>query len=142
MQGYHPSLVLVSKQVLLALSPLHHQVLPPPATAHLLPSSFLPAIRKALMQQLFDAPVLDGFEHEGCSLQLWHVWWHSGCGCMRHSISRQPTANICRSSSSSRQLLPRRARLAGAAAAANPAAGASVTKAASQATTTAAAAAL
>jgi hypothetical protein len=53
-------------------------VLPPPATAHLLPCSFLPAVGKALMQQLFDAPVLDGFEHEGCSLQLWHVWWHAG----------------------------------------------------------------
>lgn len=76
MQGYHPSLVLVSKQVLLALSPLHHQVLPRPAAAHLLPSSFPSAVGKALMQQLFDAPVLDGFEHEGCSLQLWHVWWH------------------------------------------------------------------
>ena len=77
-QAYHPSSSLLSKQVLLALSPLHQQVLPPAEVAHYLPSSFMPAIGKALMQQLFDAPVLDGFEHETCRLQLWHVWWHVG----------------------------------------------------------------
>lgn len=70
--------MLVSKQVLLALSPLHHQVLPPPEVSYLLPSSFVPAVGKALMQQLFDVPVMDGFQHPHCSLQLWHVWWHVG----------------------------------------------------------------
>jgi hypothetical protein len=80
LQGYHPSLVLVSKQALLSLSPLHHQLLPPPEVAHLLPSSFAPAVGKALMQQVFDSPVLDAFEYEHPSgrLQLYHVWWHVG----------------------------------------------------------------
>jgi hypothetical protein len=78
LQGYHPALTLLSKQVLLALSPLHHQVLPQAEVAHLLPSSFAPAVGKAVMQQLLHTPVLDGFEHDDCRLQLWHVWFHVG----------------------------------------------------------------
>jgi hypothetical protein len=71
----------VSKQVLLALSPLHHQLLPPAEVAHLLPSSFAPAVGKALMQQVLrhtPVPVLAGFQHKHAQLHMWHVWWHVG----------------------------------------------------------------
>jgi len=78
LQAYDPAITLVSKQVLLALSPLHQQLLPPPEVAHFLPSSFVPALGKAVMQQLLHAPVLSSFEHDHCRLQLWHVWWHVG----------------------------------------------------------------
>ena len=87
LQAYHPSTVLLSKQVLLCLSPLHHQVLPPPEVAHLLPSSFAPAVGKALMQQVLlntPVPVMAGYEHKHARLHMWHVWWHvglrRGCG--------------------------------------------------------------
>jgi hypothetical protein len=94
LQSYHPSTVLLSKQVLLALSPLHHQVLPPPEVAHLLPSSFMPAVGKGLMQQLFQVSVMDGFQHQHCSLQLWHVWWHVGLRRYRwvQQLQQQATA--------------------------------------------------
>jgi hypothetical protein len=86
--------VLVSKQVLLALSPLHHQVLPPPEVAHFLPSSFQPSIGKALMQQLLQAPVMDGYQHQHCTLQPWHVWWHVGLRRYRwvQQLQQQATA--------------------------------------------------
>jgi hypothetical protein len=51
------------------------QLLPPPELAPFLPSSFLPAIGKALMQQLLlQGPLLQGFQHESApAMQPWHV---------------------------------------------------------------------
>jgi hypothetical protein len=65
--------------VLLALSPLHHQQLPQPELAPLLPSSFGPAVSRLLMQQLGLGSSLREFEHEAAGQPLmWHVWWHVG----------------------------------------------------------------
>ena len=47
----------------------------------MLPSSFAPAVGKALMQQLLQhtpVPVLAGFQHKHARLHMWHVWWHVG----------------------------------------------------------------
>jgi hypothetical protein len=74
-----PAAALLSHQVLLALSPLHHQQLPQPQLAALLPSSFGPVVGKVLMQQLGLQGVLQEFQHEAAGQPLmWHVWWHIG----------------------------------------------------------------
>jgi hypothetical protein len=75
---HHPFLPLQAKQLLLALSPLHAQLLPPPETAFLCPSSFPAAVGKALAGQLLCRPVLDMFQHGQAHLSMWHVWWHIG----------------------------------------------------------------
>jgi hypothetical protein len=64
--------------MLLALSPLHAQLLPRPETAFLCPSSFPAAVGKALAGQLLSRPVLDMFQHGQAHLSMWHVWWHIG----------------------------------------------------------------
>lgn len=91
LQVYNPAITLLSKQVLLALSPLHHQLLPPAEVAHYLPSSFVPSLGKAVMQQLLHCctPVLSSFEHDHCRLQLWHVWWHVGLRRYRELLETQ-----------------------------------------------------
>jgi hypothetical protein len=80
LQSYStPAAALLSHQVLLALSPLHHQQLPQPQLAALLPSSFGPVVGKVLMQQLGLRGVLQEFEHKTAGQPLmWHVWWHIG----------------------------------------------------------------
>ncbi|KAF6256668.1 hypothetical protein COO60DRAFT_88069 [Scenedesmus sp. NREL 46B-D3] len=70
--------MLVAQQLLLALSPLHAQLLPRPETAFLCPSSFPAAVGKALAGQLLSRPVLDMFRHDQAHLAMWHVWWHIG----------------------------------------------------------------
>jgi hypothetical protein len=77
-QGYCPGTVVLAQQLLLALSPLHAQLLPRPETAFLCPSSFRPAIGKLLMRELLSRPVLDMFQHSQAQLSMWHVWWHIG----------------------------------------------------------------
>jgi hypothetical protein len=83
----HPFLPLQAKQLLLALSPLHAQLLPRPETAFLCPSSFNAAVGKALAGQLLSRPVLDMFAHEQAHLSMWHVWWHIGL--RKYAASRQ-----------------------------------------------------
>jgi hypothetical protein len=77
-QFYNPALPLLAKQLLLALSPLHAQLLPRPETAFMCPSSFPAAVGKALAGQLLARPVLDMFQHQEAHLTVWHVHWHMG----------------------------------------------------------------
>jgi hypothetical protein len=78
---------LLAQQLLLALSPLHAQLLPRPETAFLCPSSFNAAVGKALAGQLLSRPVLDMFAHDTAHLSMWHVWWHIGL--RRYGASKQ-----------------------------------------------------
>jgi hypothetical protein len=77
-QGYCAGTVVLAQQLLLALSPLHAQLLPRPETAFLCPSSFPAAVGNALAGQLLSRPVLDMFAHGQAQLSMWHVWWHIG----------------------------------------------------------------
>jgi hypothetical protein len=77
-QGYNPGTVVLAQQLLLALSPLHAQLLPRPETAFLCPSSFNAAVGKMLMKEFASRPVLDMFAHKQAHLSMWHVWWHIG----------------------------------------------------------------
>ncbi|WIA19934.1 hypothetical protein OEZ85_005822 [Tetradesmus obliquus] len=77
-QGSHQTNTLLAQQLLLALSPLHAQLLPRPETAFLCPSSFPAAVGKALAGQLLSRPVLDSFQHSAAHLTMWHVHWHIG----------------------------------------------------------------
>ncbi|WIA40229.1 hypothetical protein OEZ86_013611 [Tetradesmus obliquus] len=77
-QGSHQANTLLAQQLLLALSPLHAQLLPRPETALLCPSSFPAAVGKALAGQLLSRPVLDSFQHSAAHLTMWHVHWHIG----------------------------------------------------------------
>jgi len=82
LQDAAPKSTLLSQQVLLSLSPLHHCVLPAPETAALCPSSFRPAVGKLLQDKLLSRPVLDAFQHQhnGTSSRanMTHLWWHIG----------------------------------------------------------------
>jgi hypothetical protein len=78
LQGSHHANTLLAQQLLLALSPLHAQLLPRPETAFLCPSSFPAAVGKALAGQLLARPVLDMFQHQEAHLTMWHVHWHIG----------------------------------------------------------------
>ncbi|WIA40226.1 hypothetical protein OEZ86_013609 [Tetradesmus obliquus] len=84
---YNPTLPLLAKQLLLALSPLHAQLLPRPETAFLCPSSFPAAVGKALAGQLLTRPVLDMFQHSAAHLTSWHVHWHIGL--RRYGMAKQ-----------------------------------------------------
>jgi hypothetical protein len=78
LQAHHPASTLLAQQLLLALSPLHAQLLPRPETAFMCPSSFPAAVGKALAGQLLARPVLDMFQHQAAHLTMWHVHWHIG----------------------------------------------------------------
>jgi hypothetical protein len=78
LQNYTPGTVVLAQQLLLALSPLHAHLLPRPETAFLCPSSFRPAVGKALMAEITSRPLLDKFQHEAAHLTMWHVHWHIG----------------------------------------------------------------
>jgi hypothetical protein len=78
---------VLAQQLLLALSPLHAQLLPRPETAFLCPSSFSAAVGKQLMAEFASRPVLDLFAHEQAHLSMWHVWWHIGL--RRYGASKQ-----------------------------------------------------
>jgi hypothetical protein len=69
---------VLAQQLLLALSPLHAQLLPRPETAFLCPSSFNAAVGKQLLSELASRPVLYLFQHGQARLSMWHVWWHIG----------------------------------------------------------------
>jgi hypothetical protein len=86
-QSSHPGNTLLAQQLLLALSPLHAQLLPRPETAFMVPSAFPAAVGKALQGQLLGAPVLDAFQHQQAQLTSWHVNWHIGL--RRYSAARQ-----------------------------------------------------
>jgi hypothetical protein len=86
LQAYRPSQGLVAKQLLLALSPLHAQLLPRPETAFMCPSAFPAAVGKALQGQLLSRPLLDSFQHQHAQLTSWHVHWHIG---LRRYATRQ-----------------------------------------------------
>ena len=77
-QTHRSASTLIAQQLLLALSPLHAQLLPRPETALLCPSSFPAAVGKALAGQLLSRPVLDMFQHQKAQLTMWHVNWHIG----------------------------------------------------------------
>jgi hypothetical protein len=87
LQHQHDSVPLLAQQLLLALAPLHAQLLPRPETAFLCPSSFNAAVGKALMSELASRPVLDMFQHGQAQLSMWHVWWHIGL--RKYAASRQ-----------------------------------------------------
>jgi hypothetical protein len=87
LQHQHDSVPLLAQQLLLALSPLHAQLLPRPETAFLCPSSFSAAVGKQLMAEFASRPVLDMFAHEQAHLSMWHVWWHIGL--RRYGASKQ-----------------------------------------------------
>jgi hypothetical protein len=84
--GYSAGTVVLAQQLLLALSPLHAQLLPRPETAFMVPSAFPAAVGKALQGYLLDRPVLDAFQHQQAQLTSWHVYWHMG---LRQYAARQ-----------------------------------------------------
>jgi hypothetical protein len=87
LQHHHCAATLAAQQLLLALSPLHAQLLPRPETAFMLPSAFPAAVGKALQQQLLSQPLLDSFQHQQAQLTSWHVYWHIGL--RRYAAARQ-----------------------------------------------------
>jgi hypothetical protein len=100
-QGYCPGTVVLAQQLLLALSPLHAQLLPRPETAFLCPSSFRPAVGKALMAEITSRPLLDMFQHQEAHLTLWHVHWHIGLRRYAAAKRRQQQLGFGNGSSSS-----------------------------------------
>jgi hypothetical protein len=68
----------LSYQVLLSLSSLQQQLLPPTEVAPMCPSSFGPAVNKVLQQQLGMAMLLQRDMLKLCQPLMWHVWWHIG----------------------------------------------------------------
>lgn len=64
--------------MLLSLSPLHRQLLPPPEQAWLCPSSFGRTVGKLLMQHLGLQQIAPEHQHDVGQPDMWHVWWHIG----------------------------------------------------------------
>jgi hypothetical protein len=69
---------LLSLQVLLALSPLHQQLLPLKEQLPMFPASFGPAVNKLLMSQLGLRQLLQREVEPAGQPLMWHVWWHIG----------------------------------------------------------------
>jgi hypothetical protein len=92
LQGYRAGTVVLAQQLLLALSPLHAQLLPRPETAFLCPSSFNAAVGKQLMSEMASRPVLDLFRHNQAQLSMWHIWWHIG---LRRYAAQQQQQGTC-----------------------------------------------